>query len=74
MITTNLLVILSLVTLQKQMFEIGFAELVVCAIVALVVLGPERLPEALKFLGRLFAKLQRVWQSINSDVGTKFHD
>lgn len=34
------------------MFDIGFAELLVCAIVALLVLGPERLPGAVRTVGR----------------------
>ena len=34
------------------MFDIGFAELLICAIVALLVLGPERLPGAVRTVGR----------------------
>jgi sec-independent protein translocase protein TatB len=56
------------------MFEIGFFELLICALVALVVLGPERLPEALRFVGRIFAKFNRVWQRLSSDVSSKIHD
>ncbi|MCJ1888528.1 Sec-independent protein translocase protein TatB, partial [Pseudomonas sp. LA21] len=33
------------------MFDIGFSELLVIAVVALVVLGPERLPKAARFAG-----------------------
>lgn len=41
------------------MFDIGFWELVVIAIVALLVLGPERLPEFAVNAGRWFGKLKR---------------
>ena len=41
------------------MFDIGFSELVVIGIVALVVLGPERLPKVARTAGHLFGRFQR---------------
>jgi sec-independent protein translocase protein TatB len=41
------------------MFDIGFSEIMVIAVVALVVLGPENLPKTARTLGHLFGRLQR---------------
>lgn len=40
------------------MFDIGFSELVVIAIVALLVVGPRELPQLLRHAGRFVAKLR----------------
>jgi len=50
------------------MFDIGFSEMMVCAIVALVVIGPERLPRVAKTLGHLFGRLQRYVSQVKSDI------
>lgn len=50
------------------MFDIGFSEMVVCAIVALVVIGPERLPKVARTLGVLFGRLQRYVAQVKSDI------
>lgn len=50
------------------MFDIGFSELVVIAVVALVVLGPERLPKAARTMGHLFGRLQRYVNDVKSDI------
>ena len=50
------------------MFDIGFSELVVCGIVALVVIGPERLPRVARTLGVLFARMQRYVTQVKSDI------
>lgn len=42
------------------MFDIGFSELVLTALVALVVFGPERLPHAARTAGLWFGRLKRV--------------
>ncbi len=42
------------------MFDIGFSELVVVFIVALLVLGPERLPKAARLAGAFVAKIRRT--------------
>ena len=50
------------------MFDIGFSEMMVCAIVALVVIGPEKLPRVARTLGHLFGRLQRYVAQVKSDI------
>ena len=50
------------------MFDIGFSEIVVVAVVALIVIGPERLPKAARTLGHLFGRLQRYVNDVKSDI------
>ena len=50
------------------MFDIGFSEIVVIAVVALVVIGPEKLPKTARTLGHLFGRLQRYVNDVKSDI------
>jgi sec-independent protein translocase protein TatB len=50
------------------MFDIGFSELMVIAIVALVVIGPERLPKVARTLGHLFGRMQRYVNDVKADI------
>jgi sec-independent protein translocase protein TatB len=50
------------------MFDIGFSEIVVIAVVALIVIGPERLPKAARTMGILFGRLQRYVNDVKSDI------
>jgi len=50
------------------MFDIGFSEIVVIGVVALVVIGPERLPKTARMLGHLFGRLQRYVNEVKSDI------
>ena len=50
------------------MFDIGFSELVVIAVVALVVIGPERLPKVARTAGHLLGRLQRYVNDVKSDI------
>jgi len=50
------------------MFEITFSELVVIAVVALIVIGPERLPTVARTTGRLFARMRRYIIEIKTDI------
>ena len=50
------------------MFDIGFSEMLVCAVVALVVIGPERLPKVARTLGHLFGRMQRYVAQVKSDI------
>ena len=50
------------------MFDVGFSELIVIGIVALVVIGPERLPKVARTLGVLTGRLQRYVAQVKSDI------
>src|SRR4051812_26092672 len=50
------------------MFDIGFTELMVIALVALIVLGPERLPEVARTLGRWAGRAQRFMDKVRQDI------
>jgi len=50
------------------MFDIGFSELMVIGVIALVVIGPERLPKVARTLGVLFGRLQRYVTQVKSDI------
>jgi sec-independent protein translocase protein TatB len=50
------------------MFEIGFSEMMVIAVVALIVIGPERLPGVARTLGHLFGRMQRYVNDVKSDI------
>lgn len=50
------------------MFEIGFPELVLIAIVGLLVIGPERLPETLRTLGLWLGRMRRSFTSIKAEI------
>lgn len=50
------------------MFDIGFSELLLIAVVALVVLGPERLPKAARFAGLWVRRARAQWYSVKSEL------
>ncbi|QXH57695.1 Sec-independent protein translocase protein TatB [Pseudomonas maumuensis] len=50
------------------MFEIGFTELLLVGIVALLVLGPERLPVAARTLGRGLGQARRALNALKAQV------
>ena len=50
------------------MFDIAFPELVLVCAVALVILGPERLPTAIRTLGLWFGRLRRSYYSVKSEI------
>lgn len=50
------------------MFDIGFSELMVIAAVALIVIGPERLPKVARTLGHLFGRMQRYVNDVKADI------
>ena len=50
------------------MFEVGFSEMVVIAFVALVVLGPERLPKAARFAGLWLRRARAQWYSVKAEL------
>jgi len=50
------------------MFDFGFSKLLILGIVALVVIGPERLPRVARTLGHLYGRLQRYVSQVKSDI------
>src|SRR5512143_2875626 len=50
------------------MFDVGFSELMLIAVVALVVIGPERLPTVARTLGHLFGRMQRYVNDVKADI------
>lgn len=50
------------------MFDIGFSELIVCAIVALIVIGPERMPEAVRTVGLWIGRFKRSLRETRSEI------
>jgi sec-independent protein translocase protein TatB len=50
------------------MFDVGFSELIVIALVALIVIGPERLPRVARTLGALLGRAQRYVNDVKSDI------
>lgn len=50
------------------MFDFGFSELMVVMLVALVVIGPERLPKVARTLGHLWGRTQRYVNKMKNDI------
>ena len=50
------------------MFDIGFSELMVIAVVALIVIGPERLPRVARTAGILLGRLRRYAADVKADI------
>lgn len=50
------------------MLNIGMTELLVFGIIALLVLGPEKLPEAARFAGKWYAKIKRTISNVQNDI------
>ena len=49
------------------MFDIGFSEVLIIAVVALLVLGPERLPKAARFAGLWVRRARAQWYSVKAE-------
>jgi sec-independent protein translocase protein TatB len=50
------------------MFDVGFTEMMVIAVVALIVIGPERLPKVARTFGHLVGRLQRYVRDVKADI------
>ena len=50
------------------MFDIGFSELMVIGVVALIVIGPEKLPRMARTVGHLAGRLQRYVSDVKADI------
>jgi sec-independent protein translocase protein TatB len=51
------------------MFDVGFSEIVVIGVVALIVVGPERLPKVARTVGHLLGRMQRYVNDVKADIG-----
>jgi sec-independent protein translocase protein TatB len=56
------------------MFDVGFSEIVVIMLVALVVIGPEKLPKVARTLGLLTGRVQRYLASVKAEVDRQIHN
>ena len=56
------------------MFDIGFGEIFLIAIVALLVLGPERLPKAARFTGLWVRRARAQWYSVKAEFENELAD
>lgn len=50
------------------MIELSFSKLLLLAVIALVVLGPEKLPKAARMAGAMLRRLRLGWDSVRSEV------
>jgi sec-independent protein translocase protein TatB len=50
------------------MFDLGFSELLVIGVVALIVIGPEKLPRMARTVGHLAGRLQRYVADVKADI------
>lgn len=55
------------------MFDIGFFELIIIGIMALLVLGPERLPKAARTAGMWIGRIKQGFSSIQQEVNQQLH-
>ncbi len=55
------------------MFDIGFGELFVCFVVALVVLGPERLPKVARTVGRWTGQARSYMRNLSTELERETH-
>ena len=56
------------------MFDIGLSEILIVAIVALVVLGPERLPKAARLAGYWVRKARAQWYTVKAELESEMAD
>ena len=56
------------------MFDFSFSELVLIGLIALIVLGPQRLPEVARAMGRWMARLRRFVEDVKRDINQEVKD
>jgi sec-independent protein translocase protein TatB len=56
------------------MFDIGFSELILIGVVALLVIGPERLPEAIRTASMWLNRIRRGFNEIKQEVQQELHN
>jgi len=55
------------------MLDVGFSELIVFAIIALLILGPEKLPEAARFAAKWYGKFKRLISKLQNEMDRELH-
>jgi len=55
-------------------FNLSGSEIVVILLLALIVLGPEKLPEAIRRFGRVYGELRRMSRGFQTDIKTAFEE
>lgn len=58
---------------QAVMFDIGFSELCMVALVSLLVIGPERLPKAARLAGFWIGKTRAMLASVKAEIRAELH-
>lgn len=56
------------------MFNLSGSEIVVILLLALIVLGPEKLPEAIRRFGRVYGELRRMSRGFQTDIKSAFEE
>lgn len=56
------------------MFGIGMPELIVILIIAIIIIGPERLPEIAMALGRGYAEFQKALRNVKDSIDRESND
>lgn len=56
------------------MFEIGYSEIFITALIALIVLGPERLPKAARLVGYWVRKARAQWYTVKAELENEIQD
>lgn len=56
------------------MFDVGFSEILIIAVVALIVLGPERLPKAARLAGLWVRKARAQWYAVKAELERELLD
>jgi sec-independent protein translocase protein TatB len=56
------------------MFGIGFEELIVILVIALIIVGPERMPELARQAGKAIRDLRRMYDNLRSDLGPDYDE
>lgn len=54
------------------MFDIGFSEIFMVLVIALIVIGPERLPTVARKLGKFLGKAKRSFENVKREVQSEF--
>ncbi|GAB6075119.1 Sec-independent protein translocase protein TatB [Nautilia lithotrophica] len=48
--------------------DMGFTEILFIAVIAIIVLGPDKLPEAMVQIGRFVGKIKKMWRDATADI------